>query len=153
MTVDNVLIQMKTVQWMYADKDLNTVAILEQRIAETGRKLGLITYSQLAHGVAFHLPDIKNGEPYHIQTYDWTGLDRAIIGEFLGFISMRSYEQADFMASALVVNALEYKPSWHFFEWMRSLNVLPDMNDDTVMAFWAEQVNRSHNWYRSQRRS
>lgn len=150
--MDVVLTQMKAIQWLYADKDPSTVELLERRIAETGRRLGLITYSQLVQGVPFHLANINGGQDYHIQTYDWTGLDRAIIGEFLGYISMRSYEQADFMASSLVVNALEYKPSWHFFDWMRALNVLPDVNDDTVLAFWADQVNRAHNWYRSHRR-
>ena len=112
--MDETLRRMRAVNWTYADKDSNALAILEQRVADTGRRLQLITYSQLVTGVAFHLPNIRNGEPYHIQTYDWSGLDRAIIGEFLGFISMRSYEQAGFMASTLVVNALEFKPSWHF---------------------------------------
>jgi hypothetical protein len=150
--MNETLRRMQEVNWTYADKDSNALETIEQRIADTGRKLQLITYSQLVSGVTFHLPNIRNGEPYYIQTYDWSGLDRAIIGEFLGYISMRSYEQAGFMASALVVNALEFKPSWHFFEWMRTLDVLPNVEDDTVLAFWAEQVNRAHNWYKAQRR-
>jgi len=150
--MDETLRRMRAVNWIYADKDPNALAMFEQRIAETGRNLQLIIYSQLVNGVVFHLPNIRNGEAYYIQTYNWSGLDRAIIGEFLGYISMRSYEQAGFMASALVVNALEFKPSWHFFEWMRTLNVLPNLDEDTVMAFWAEQVNSAHNWYKSQRR-
>jgi hypothetical protein len=102
--------------------------------------------------VTFHLPNIRNGEPYTISVYDWTGLDRRIIGEFLGYISMESYEEAGFMASALVVNKLEYQPSDIFFEWMRQLGVLPDLNEDTVLAFWADQVNKGHNWYKSHRK-
>ena len=150
--MDDTLRRMHSFNWIYADKDLNALGVLEQRIADTGRRLQLITYSQLVGGMAFHLPNVRNGEAYQIQTFEWSGLDRAIIGEFLGYISTRSYEQAGFMASALVVNAMEFKPSWHFFEWMRTLQVLPNLDDNTVLAFWAEQVNRAHNWYRAQRR-
>src|SRR5437773_2313542 len=84
--------QMKTVNWLYVNHDGHALDLLEKRIADTGRKLGLITYSQLVKGVAFRLPNIRRGEAYSIQTFDWSGLDRAIIGEFLGYISMRSLE-------------------------------------------------------------
>jgi len=84
--------------------------------------------------------------------YNWSGLDRAILGDFLGYISMRSYEEAGFMASALVVSRSEYKPSDLFFEWMKELNVLPNTDKDTILAFWADQVNKGHNWYSAGRR-
>jgi hypothetical protein len=125
---------------------------LEARIAEAGRNLGLITYSDLVQGVTFHLPNIRNGTAYQISIYDWTGLDRAILGDFLGYISTRSYLQNGFMASALVVNRAEYRPSDHFFEWMKKLAVLPDTQEDTVLAFWAGQANKAHNWYKASRR-
>ena len=150
--MDKILQRMHAVQWKWATNDSNALAILEQRIAETGKKLQLITYSDLVSGVIFHLPNIRNGQDYQINTYAWSGLDRGIIGEFLAYISVRSYEQSGFMASSLVVSANEFKPSWHFFEWMKKLNVLPDINDDTVLAFWAEQVNRAHKWYKAQQK-
>lgn len=150
--MDEILQRMHAVKWKWATNDPNALAILEQRIAETGKKLQLITYSDLVKDVVFHLPNIRNGQDYQINTYEWLGLDRGIIGEFLAYISVRSYEQSGFMASALVVSANEFKPSWHFFEWMKKLNVLPDLNDDTALKFWAEQVNRAHNWYKAQRK-
>jgi hypothetical protein len=152
-TMDEITAKMQAVNWMYADKDANALLVLEERIADTGRKLALITYSDLVRGVDFHLPNVKNGQPYRIQTYDWSGFDRAIIGEFLGFISTRSYLNANFMASALVVSGKSaeeaYQPSEHFFEWMEILGVLPDLKRDTVLAFWADQVNKAHIWYKS----
>jgi len=143
---------MAAIRWNYPDKDPHALAILEERIAETGRNLGLITYSDLVKGVTFHLPNVRNGQPFQIAIYDWSGLDRAIIGEFLGYISMRSYQEAGFMGSALVVNREEYKPSDHFFDWMRQLKVLPDTREDTILRFWADQVNKAHNWYKSGRK-
>ena len=55
------------------------------------------------------------------------------------------------MASALVVSRMEYKPSEMFFDWMVKLQVLPDTTEDTVLAFWAEQVNKAHKWYKAGR--
>jgi hypothetical protein len=53
------------------------------------------------------------------------------------------------MASALVVSGIEFKPSDIFFDWMKTLDVLPDLSESTVLAFWADEVNKAHRWYRS----
>lgn len=148
--MDEFAQEMTALNWRYGDKDPEALAILEGRIAEAGRKLSLITYSDLVKGVEFHLPNVRDGEAYYISIHDWSGLDRAILGDFLGYISTRSYLEAGFMASALVVNKAEYKPSEQFFEWLERLGVLPDTNEDTVLAFWADQVNKAHKWYTSQ---
>lgn len=150
--MDTLKERMANVKWHYAGKDENALLILEERIAETGRNLQLITYSDLVKGVPFQLPNVRDGKAFQISIYDWSGLDRAILGEFLGYISMRSYEAGGFMASALVVNREEYKPSDHFFEWMKQLKALPDTKQDTILAFWADQVNKAHNWYKSNKR-
>ncbi|CAN5122563.1 hypothetical protein BH23GEM4_BH23GEM4_24500 [soil metagenome] len=76
-------------------------------------------------------------------------MDRAVLGSFLGAISAESYLQGGFLATAIVVNRSEFKPSDQFFNWMKDLEVLPDLKEDTVLAFWASQVNRAHNWYSS----
>lgn len=134
-------------EWTYADADPAAKAELTRRIEAAGRKLGLITYSDLVRGVTFHLPTIRQGEPFQIEIDDWTGLDRAILGNFLGAISSETFAKGQFLATALVVNKAQYKPSDQFFKWMEELGVLPDLEEDTVLAFWADQVNRAHNWY------
>jgi hypothetical protein len=151
--MDERLVQrMEAFNWKWGDKDPAALEELERRIAEAGRRLSLITYSDLAKDLVFHLPNLRNGAPYRISIHNWSGLDREIIGSFLGYISMRSYRRAGFMASALAVNRAEYRPSDHFFRFMRELNVLPDNEESTILGFWADQVNRAHNWYRSRRR-
>ena len=148
---DELCLKMKAIDWVWADKDPNALALLESRIEETGRNLQMITYSDLVKGVDFHLPNVRNGELYRVPIHDWSGFDRGMVGEFLGMISTRSYCEHGFMASALVVNRLEYKPSDLFFDWMVRLNVLSNNSDDTVLKFWIEQVNKAHNWYKSAR--
>ena len=61
---------------------------------------------------------------------------------------MESYLEAEFMASALVMGRAESKPSDSFFEWMEYLNVLPNLKEETVLAFWSEQVKKAHHWYK-----
>ncbi len=75
--MDEIAQKMATVTWMYGDKDPAALTVLEERIADTGRNLALITYSDLVQGVTFHLPNIRNGGAYQIAIHDWQGLDRA----------------------------------------------------------------------------
>ena len=150
--MDAIETQMSQIQWSYGDKDPAALAVLQKRISDVGRSLSLITYTDLVKGVEFHLPNINKGAAYSITTYDWTGLDRRIIGDFLGYASYQSYSKHGFMTSALVVNRDEFRPSWHFFQWMQDLNVLPNLEEDTVNAFWIDQINKAHNWFRANRR-
>lgn len=140
--------KLRAIKWEYADKDPIALGELRGRIAQTGRKFGLISYSDLVKGVEFHYQNIGNGQAYQIDTHDWSGLDRRIIGDCLGYLSMESYAQAQFMCSALVIGRLESRPSEIFFEWMGELDVLPNLKEETVLAFWAEQVKKAHHWYK-----
>jgi len=150
--MDKVVRAFSQIQWSYGDKDAAALAILEGRIIEKARNLALITYSDLVKGVVFHLPNINNGAAYTIQTYDWSGLDRKIIGDFLGYASYRSYRQHGFMMSALVVNKDEFRPSWHFFDFMQYLEHLEDSSEDSINRYWIEQINKAHQFYGGRRR-
>ena len=145
---DAIAAKLQDIEWRWADEDDDALSILEERIANAGRALSLITYSDLVRSVKFTMPTMNGGKPFEIVVHNWTELDRALIGDFLGLVSARSFKKAHFMASALVVSKGEYKPSPHFFQWMQTLDVLPDLKDDTVLAFWADQVNKAHQWYR-----
>lgn len=142
--------RMAEVQWEYADKDLAAIDQLTARIAKTGRKFALISYTDLVSGIPFHYPNINSNKPHFINVYggEWTGLDRHIIGDCLGFISMHSYLEAKFMASALVVARSESKPSDMFFDWMKNIGALPNTSEMAVLAFWSGQVKKAHHWYK-----
>ena len=144
---DAVMEKLDRIEWPWADKDFEALEAIEARIADVGCRLALITYSDLVRGIRFNVPSLHAGKSFEINVHDWTDLDRALIGDFLGLASTRSYKKAQFMASALVVSKGECKPSWHFFQWLEKLDILPDLDDDTVMAFWANEVNKAHVWY------
>lgn len=146
--MDDVARQLREIEWDYATTDVTALGELRNRVEDTGRRFQLISYTDLVKGVDFHYPSINGGAPYRINIRDWSGLDRRIVGDCLGRISMESYLEAGFMASALVIARLESKPSDIFFEWMKRLGVLPDTREDTVLAFWADQVKRAHHWYK-----
>jgi hypothetical protein len=153
--LDKIAQKLAEWQWNYAPQDPTAYTKLEKRIAETGRKLSLITYSDLVQGIEFHVPSAYGGHGHYmnITGNGFTGLDRHILGDFLGQISCNSYCKYGFMANALVVNRAEYRPSSIFFDWMEWLNVLPDKKDDTILKFWTEELNKAHNWYKSQRKT
>jgi hypothetical protein len=140
--------KLKEVRWEYADKDPNAVGILTKRIEEIGRKFGLISYSDLVKGVTFSFPNIRSGAPYTIDTWDWSGLDRRILGDCLGYISAQSYLAHGFMASALVIGRVNSQPSDIFFNWMKDLKILPDTKESTILKFWQGEVDKAHKWYK-----
>jgi hypothetical protein len=149
--MDAILAQMEAVNWNYADKDPAAREVLRTRIQNAAKQTKMLRYSELAEGVEFRLPQIRGGDPYYITTWDWTGLDRKIIGEFLGYLSMESWREGQFMVSALVIGGLEHQPSDQFFAWMKELGVLPNVKKDTVYAFWSEQVKKAFDFYRGRK--
>src|SRR4051794_27314024 len=91
--VDKIMERFRGIRWNYAPNDPIARAELDRRIAEVGARRGLITYSDLVRGVTFNLSNLR--EPRHqIDTADWQSLDRAIVGDFLGYLSMESYERS-----------------------------------------------------------
>ena len=145
--MDKIAERLQEIEWQYANRDLEALAILRNRVQETGKKFGLISYTDLVRGVEFHFPNVNEGAAYQINTYDWSGLDRRIVGDFLGYLCMESYLEAGFMCSALVIGKKKSRPSEIFFEWMEYLDVLPNMEDATVLKFWVGQVKKAHQWY------
>ena len=144
---EEILRRMQDVQYSYAPGDPKALEALTERIVEAGRKRGLLTYSDLVRAIEFKLPNVNGGQPFHIVTQDWQGLHRRIVGDFLAMICRETFAAGKFMGSALVVGKSSSMPSTFFFEWMEILQVLPDQQEDTVLAFWADQVRKAHAYY------
>lgn len=133
------------IQWSYATGDPKALGELEQRIAAAGRKRGLITYSDLVRGVRFELPNLQ--KPRTIDVSDWQEIDRAIVGDFLGFISKRSYEKAKVFTSALVVSKMDGSPGEGFYSLLKQLGLIPNTKSTKALDLWAEHVAKSHTWF------
>ena len=143
--MDPIESKMSKIKWSYVESDPDALAALIARVEYAGRREDLINYSDLVRGVRFHLPNVNRGEPFQIDVNDWQDLDRAILGEFLGYISMLSYRKGKFMASAFVINKTEFRPSYHFFHWMKDLEVLSARDVDD---FWQEEVKKAFEWFK-----
>lgn len=133
------------IAWSYATGDAKALKELEERIAAAGRKRKLITYSDLVRGVAFDLPNVQ--KPRTIDVTDWRELDRAIVGDFLGYISKRSYERAKLFSSALVVTKMDGSPGDGFYSLLKLLGLIPNTRSSKALDLWAEHVAKAHTWY------
>jgi hypothetical protein len=133
------------IKFKYADKDPRALSDLERRIGATARDKGLITYTDLVKDVRFHLENVNGGQPFVID--EWTDLHRAIIGDFLGQVNLRSYTDHGFLASALVVDKAEGKPSSVFFRWVRKLAIPGRVTERGLDEFWVEQVKKAYAFY------
>lgn len=147
MPIDELSSRLSALRWAFAEFDAPARKELERRIADIGKKAGLLTYSELAKGVVFRLPNVNGGAPYHIDTFNWTDLDRSLIGDFLGAISADSYLRGGFFATALVVSQETRMPSERFFTWLVELGVLANTKERTLLPFWSDQVSKAHSWY------
>jgi hypothetical protein len=143
--MDSVLEKLGNIKWRYASGDPNALAKLEERIAEAGRKRSLITYSDLVREVTFNLPNLR--KPRTIDVMDWQELDRAIVGDFLGYISMRSYERARLFSSALVVSKMDGSPGEGFYNLLKDLGLIPNVRSPKALDIWAEHVAKAHTWF------
>ena len=144
--MDKILERFRAIKWHYAPHDAAARAEIDRRIAEVGRKRALITYSDLVRGITFNLPTLR--EPKHqIDTMDWQDLDRAILGDFLGYLSMESYERAEFFSSALVVGKQAGSPGEGFYNLLKELGLISSSKTDKAMYLWADHVAKAHTWY------
>jgi hypothetical protein len=106
----------------------------------------LITYSDLVNGVTFRLPNLTEGTR-QIDVTAWEDIDRAIVGEFLGYLSFISYKRGGFFSSALAVSKVDGTPGQGFYELMKELGLIASANSDKAMYLWTDHVRRAHEWY------
>jgi hypothetical protein len=145
-TMDSIQKCFDDMHWKYGPEDVQALAALERRIAAAARARSLITYSDLVEGIHFNLQNVRSS-PFTIDVRDWHELDRAIIGDFLGYISARSYSRAGFFASALVVLKDFGTPGDGFYRLLQELGLISDVQSPRGLALWVEHVKRAHAWF------
>jgi len=144
--MDSISARFREMRWDFGDKDEVARVELASRIAAAGRRRSLVTYSELVKGVEFNLPNVRSG-PRMIDPSDWEDLDRAIIGSFLGYLAMESYERAGFFSSALVVGKRDGTPGEGFYTLLKELGLIKSSKTDKALHLWAEHVAKAHQWY------
>lgn len=143
---------MPTWDAVYAPQDPDAERVRLDRISQCGARGGLLTYSELAIGVDFVLPQCNVKNPYQIQASDWTGFDRRLIGDYLLSIDQKNLPEHGFMCSCLIVDARERKPSKLVWKWLVDNDVLPDDREDTILSFWAWHLKKGHQHFHALRR-
>jgi hypothetical protein len=146
--MDEAAKRLAEIEWAYADGDPAAYAELARRVAAVGRtEKNFLTYSELVDGVAFRLANVAGGEPFEIR--EWTGLDRAIVGDFLGRIAAESYQRGRFLASSLVYGMANNDPGEGFYGLATDVGLLRSSSDTARLEFWFTQVRLARAWYKS----
>lgn len=145
--MDEIQRNFSTIRWAYAEQDPVALHELEKRIATAGRAEDVLTYSELVKDVPFNLSSLRN-VPRTINVSDWHEIDRAIVGDFLGYISMRSYDRGRFFASALVVSKETSEPGDGFGALLEHLGLVGSAKSPKVEAIWVDHINKAIAWFR-----
>ena len=134
-------------RWPYADGAAAAVAKLGRRIAEVGRRETTISYSEVVRGIELRLPNVHDGHPFELGVPDWPDLDRAILGELLGKLSLDSLDRGDFLASAVVTSKVSGEPSEGFWDLVSELGFFRSSSEQKRVLYWSDELRRAHAWY------
>lgn len=124
-------------------------AEIYERIRQAAKQRKMITYSDLVRGIKFTHPQMRNGEPFEILTFDWKGWDRKFIGGTLAQLTCDTLVTHDCLITSLVVDKGENAPSKILFEWLCDMNVIPDLDERTVLGFWAHHVKKTFEYFKT----
>lgn len=133
--------------WPYADVADKAVAEVAERIARTARRGGTISYSDVVKGIELRLPNVEGGRPFELGVPDWRDLDRAILGEILGKISVGTYAKHGFLASAVVTSKSSGEPSEGFWLLVEELGLFHGHDDTRRLLFWADELRKVQDWH------
>jgi hypothetical protein len=134
-------------RWPYAEADPAAVLELGRRVAQVGRREGLIHYSDLVSGLVLRMANVDSGAPFELGVPEWQDLDRNILGELLGRLSLDSYTRGGFLATALVTSKETREPSEGFWNLVTELGLLKSSSPTRRLVFWSAQVRLAYDWY------
>ena len=139
--------KMASKQWTYSAACPEGTAEMARRIAAVGKRRALVHYSKLVSGLELRIPNVDDGSPFELGVPDWSDLHRDILGDFLGRISLESYQRGKFLASALVTAKGTQEPGEGFWNFVEELGLLASTSPTRRLMFWSEQVRLAHDWY------
>jgi hypothetical protein len=133
--------------WPYSTANPAAVVEIGQRVARVGKRRELIHYSKLTSGLELRMADIGGGVPFELGVPEWSDLDRNILGDLLGRLSLDSYRRGNFLASALVTSKGTQEPGEGFWNFAAELGVFTSTSPTRRLMFWSDQVRVAHDWY------
>lgn len=121
---------------------------LYARLRQAAKLRRMITYSELVRGIKFECPEIKS-EPFEIVTFDWSGLDRKFIGGTLAQMLSDTILETGCIITSIIVDKNENAPSSILFDWLHRREVIPDLDENTVLSFWIYHVKKTYEWFKT----
>jgi len=145
---ESVYQKFAAMKWPYASQDPVAFAEIARRVAETGKRgTGFLRYRDLVQGIEFNISSVGEGKPFRLGAPEWTDLHRAILGDFLGYLCMHTYQAGGFMGSAIVVSSGSDEPSEGYRELMRQVGVLSGKSEMEFLEHWAAETTKAFTWY------
>ncbi len=133
--------------WPFSEADPAALVEIGQRVAKVGKRRELIHYSKLTSGLELRMANVGGGVPFELGVPDWSDLDRNILGDLLGRLSLDSYQRGAFLASALVTSKGTQEPGEGFWNFAAELGVFTSTSPTRRLMFWSGQVTAAHDWY------
>jgi hypothetical protein len=127
--------------------DINNDALdeIRRRLRRTRLSRGVISYSDLVSGIVFRHGTFWGGEEHLVDTSNWTGLDRQMIGGVLAKLSVESVRAHGYLAGVMVVSKDTLEPSGVFYDWLYDCGVLTHSSQEAREELWISHLTLAHN--------
>src|SRR5262245_4012616 len=136
--------KMMAKRWPYSEACPEALAELGRRVAMVGKRRELVHYSKLVNGLELQMDNVGDGAPFEMGVPEWSDLDRKILGDLLGRLSLDTYQRGKFLASALVTAKGTQEPGEGFWSFVDELGLFTSTSPTRRLMFWTEQVHLSH---------
>jgi len=150
-TRDQLLASETEREWQYVPHDHDALEEIAGRLGWAARAKTTWTYGALVKDVTFCIPSINEGKPY-LPNMDVSAdtvirrKDLEVVDEFLTYLSLHSYKEADVIASALVTGPATGKPNVEFLRLARKVRrATPRFTPDTEL--WARELRLSYSYF------
>lgn len=121
---------------------------LYERIAMAGRTRKMLSYSELVRGIKFECAEVSD-KPFEIFAFDWQGPMRRMIGYALARITERTILDAGCIITTVIIDNTNNTPSRILFEWLHDMGIIPDLEENTILAFWATHVTKTQEYFKN----
>jgi len=126
----------------YAQHDSETVELLKKRISEYASHGTPVSYSLLVSGITFYI----NGDKYIIDTHNWSGLDRRIVGDYLFQIIKDEYRKLGILSTMIVFSQESQEPSQIVQDWLKEIGAYRG----DWLKFWSGETKKVVEYYKRQ---
>ncbi|WP_422323186.1 hypothetical protein [Prosthecobacter sp.] len=132
----------KEFNWPHLPTNEGVLEELEERLwkAASSSRGNPLVYSEWVGNLAFVVPQYFGGEKFSMSVGDWLPQYSHIIGDILGWLNAKSYEEHGVLISSMAVSKGDNQPGDRFYGLSSDVGLFNGKTEMQKLKFWTEQI-------------